>query len=132
MVSSFITPPKAAGDNTSASVVNTSSFVIILALYLTIFIIKKVGIQTKNKGSVVEKSTGLPLSNGVIRLFYTDIGQEIAHALIDQYGKFYCLVQNGTYKVQIEKKNADGSYTPVYQQSLVTVNNGVLNMSFSV
>jgi hypothetical protein len=105
---------------------------IILALYLTIFILKKVGIQTKNKGSVIEKATGLPLSNGIIRLFYTDIGQEIAHAIIDKSGKFYCLVQNGTYKVQIEKKNLDGSYTPVYQQGLVTVTDGVLNVGFRV
>jgi len=105
---------------------------IIFSLYIFIFIIKKIGIKTKNKGSVVEKSTGLPLSYGIIRVMYSDIGQEIAHSVIDKYGNFYCLVKNGTYTVKIDKKNPDGSYSLLYKQSLITINDGVLNKKFEV
>ncbi len=105
---------------------------IIFALYLFVLIIKKIGIKTKNKGSVVEKSTGLPLSYGIVRVMYSDIGQEVAHSIIDKYGNFYCLIKNGTYTIKIDKKNIDGSYSTLYQQSLVTVNNGVLNNKFEV
>lgn len=97
-----------------------------------IFIIKQIGIKTKKKGSVIEKKTGMPLSYGMVRLFYTDIGQEIAHSLIDKYGNFYCLIQNGTYTIKIDKKNLDGSYSTVYQKNLVTVKNGVLNANFEI
>lgn len=105
---------------------------IIFASYLFVLIIRKIGIKTKNKGNVIEKLTGMPLSYGIVRVFYTDIGQEIAHSVIDKYGNFYCLVKNGTYTVKIEKKNIDDSYTTIYQQSLVTVKDGVLNMKFIV
>jgi len=105
---------------------------IIFSLYIFIFILKKIGIKTKNKGSVIEKSTGLPLSYGIVRVMYSDIGQEVAHSVIDKYGNFYCLVKNGTFTVKIDKKNADGSYTTLYQQALITVDNGVLNKNFEV
>ena len=34
----------------------------------------------------MEKSTGLPLSYGIVRVMYSDIGQEVAHSVIDKYG----------------------------------------------
>ena len=105
---------------------------IIFALYVVLFIFKQNGISLDKKGSIFEKSTNLPLSYALIKLYYTDIGQEVAHAVTDKFGKFYCLVKNGTYTIVIEKKNQDGSYTPLYKQSNVTVKDGVLNIRFEV
>jgi len=105
---------------------------IMFTLYVIIFIFKKYGVPVNKKGSIFEKSTNAPLSNGIVKLYYTDLGQEVAHAVTDKFGKFYCLVKNGTYSVVIEKKDAEGKYLPVYKQNNVTINNGVLDLNFNI
>ena len=105
---------------------------IIFSLYAVVYIIKMYGISPNKKGSIIDKNTNLPLSYSIVRLYYTDIGQEVAHAVADKFGRFYCLVKNGTYTVVIEKKDENGNYSPIYKQTNVTVKDGVLNVGFRV
>jgi hypothetical protein len=47
-------------------------------------------------------------------------------------GRYYCLIQKGSYYVTIEKKNTDGTYTLVYTSEPFIVKNGMINTTFQV
>jgi len=50
----------------------------------------------------------------------------------DERGRYYCIVPKGEYVVDIEKKNPDGSYTRIYESSLISSTSGIINRSFAV
>ncbi len=95
----------------------------IFALYIIMFILREVGLKYNSFGSVSDKE-GNPLSFAIIRIF-TPTGIEISHKVTNKTGRYYCLMSNGTYLMTIEKKNADESYTKVYE-GVHEVKHGVL------
>jgi len=104
----------------------------IFTFYMLIFIFRKINFKTKKRGSIKERSTGYPLSFSIIRIYYQNLNQEIAHSVADRFGHFYSLVKNGTYRIEIQKKNIDGTYSNVYSKDSVTITNGVMNRDFVV
>ena len=106
---------------------------IILGLYLFLLLLRVLGIKPKPLGHVVYKSTGMPLSFGIMRVMIPGSEIEVAHKIIDAYGRYYCLVPNGKYYIRIENKNSDGSYSLVYTSLVVnTLKNGIIKEVFKI
>ena len=105
---------------------------VIAALYVIVFLLRKTTLKQKPQGYVSEKSTGLPLSFSILRVFSASLNTEIIHKVADAIGKYYCLVPNGSYYVKIEKKNPDGSYAPAYTSEPFEVTKGYIKKSFEI
>lgn len=67
-----------------------------------------------------------PLPFSVIRLFLTDLNQEVKRVVTDELGRFYLLVRPGEYYYTIEEKLPDGNYQKIYQSSPISLNQGIL------
>lgn len=106
--------------------------IVIFGLYLLIFILRMTGLKTKALGMLVEKATGFPLSFAIIRIYSVATKTQIVHRVADKYGRYYCLIGNGTYYATVEKKNADGTYSVIYTSDPITVKKGYLNQSFEI
>ncbi len=104
----------------------------IFGLYCVLLVVKMFGVKQKAHGSVVEKSTGLPLAFAIVRVFSIDLNRELFSRVTDKFGRYYCLVPKGKYTISIEKKNADESYTPVYTSPTIDAEKGVISEVVSV
>jgi hypothetical protein len=104
---------------------------IILALYGGIFLLRRLGVKPKSWGGISNKE-GYPVPFAIIRVFSLATKTEITHKVADATGRYYCLIQNGTYYVTIDKKNPDGTYTKVLETEPFQVVKGFLNKSFTV
>ncbi len=99
----------------------------IFALYLIMLVVKEVGPSLSKLGTVLDKTTGRPLQNAIIRVYSATLGNEVLRKITTKYGQFYCLIPNGQYLVTIEKKNpADGTYTKVFSSDTVKVTSGII------
>lgn len=104
---------------------------IIAGIYVVLLILRHIGLRPRTYGTLVDRTTGDPLSFAVIRIISPILGREIVHKVTDQYGRYYCLVPRGTYTVRIEKRNRDESYIVAGEVSL-KVTQGIINQAFSV
>jgi len=104
----------------------------IFGLYCVLLVVKMFGVKQKAHGSVVEKSTGLPLAFAIVRVFSLDLNRELFSRVTDKFGRYYCLVPKGKYTISIEKKNPDESYTPVYTSPVIDAEKGVISEGISV
>ena len=105
--------------------------VVILALYIILFLSNRKAWRGHARGSVFFKDTNLPIAYGILRVKSED-RKEVTHKIIDRIGHYYCLVPDGVYTVNIEKKNQDGSYTKIYEEEKIEVKNGFLRKEFRV
>ena len=105
---------------------------IIFILYVFLFGLRKTTLKKKAKGKLKEKSTGEPMSFALVRIFSAATNVEIAHKVADKLGHYLCLIPNGNYYVQIEKKNLDESYSVVFKSEVIEVKKGILNQAFEV
>ena len=82
-------------------------------------------------GGIFEKVTGAPMSFAIVRLI-SEAGNEVAHKVVDQFGRYYLLVRKGRYTIAVDKKNIDESYSRVYTSGLVEIKKGYLDTTFEV
>lgn len=107
-------------------------------LYGLLFIINFIlanNVSAMPYGTVIEKSSGLPLGFARIQIFYDmPSPQPIKYAtkICDRDGKYYCLAPKNRYYITIEKKNPDQTYKKIFTSSPFTVSNGVINTTFEV
>ena len=106
--------------------------IVILAIYLLLFILKRTILKPRAFGSVWQKESHDPLSFAIIRIFFVGGNREVAHKVTNKTGKYYCLLSNGNYYVKIEKKNPDESYSLVYTSEPIEVKKGYINKKFIV
>jgi hypothetical protein len=106
--------------------------IIIFCLYILIFILRRTSFKKKARGKLMDKSSGDPLSFALVKIFSSATNVEIAHSVADRMGRYFCLVPNGRYNVQVEKKNSDESYSVAYKSEPIEVVHGILNREFSV
>ncbi len=106
--------------------------VVIFALYVGVFLLKKYGISARPFGGIVEKATGNPISFGIIRISSVSTSVEIMHRITDATGKYYCLLPNGQYFVRIDKKLPDGTYQILGEKIPVMVTKGYLAETFEL
>ena len=104
---------------------------IIFGLYVLLFILRRVTFKKKARGKLIDKN-GDPLSFALIRVFGANTNVEIAHKVADKMGRYFCLIPNGQYYVQVENKNPDESYSVVYKSETLEIKNGILNKVFNV
>ncbi len=105
---------------------------IILCFYGVVLILRAFGVRPKKPGYVIEKETGFPLSFGIIKIFSAEIGREVAHVVIGKTGKYYTLVPNGEYYMQIMKKTGEDTYEKVFQGEDFAVRGGYIGKVFKV
>jgi hypothetical protein len=105
----------------------------IAVLYLLILVLRRSGIALKSTVGIVKDAyTGLPITDALIRVVSQETGIEVARKVVDENGKYYCLVQNGAYLVSVSRKDATGTYVPVGEPEEVHVHGGFLSHTFEV
>ena len=103
---------------------------IIFFLYIFLIVFRMHGVHNKVFGTITD-SAKHPLSFATISVFSKDLQRELFKKVADQYGRYYTLVPKGEYEIKISRKNADASYTEVYDTE-VNAKNGVINQSIVV
>lgn len=101
----------------------TTYNIVIFCLYVVMAILREVGLRYNSFANVKDRE-GNPLSFAIVRI-YSMSGIEISHKVTNKVGRFYALMQNGTYTISIERKNPDESYTKIYEGPYV-VTKGVV------
>jgi flagellar basal body rod protein FlgF len=84
------------------------------------------GINKRKTGDVVDKE-GNPYSFAIIRVYIAGTDTQISQKVTSKTGQYYCLVQNGSYYITVEKKNGDESYTLVHKSEIFEAKHGILN-----
>ena len=100
---------------------------VILGLYVLILILAFVGIKPRAFGFVTEKETGYPLSFGVVSVFSSELGREVAHTVIGKTGRYYLLVPKGEYFIKIKKKISEDGYQDIFESESFNVKKGYIN-----
>lgn len=104
----------------------------IFILYLILFLLRFIKFRMNDKGKVIYKKDSSPVSFGLIHVLDAKDGKEVLKHTLDSEGNYICLLPNGSYKVMIERKNFDGTYTEVYRSGILNVKNEVLKQDFVV
>jgi hypothetical protein len=104
---------------------------IIFGLYLVLWSLRMIGLTQKALGSLAEKD-GSPLSFAIIRIFDAELKVEITNKVANKIGRYYCLVNKGTYYVKVEKKNNDESYSEIFTSPVFEAKNGIINQNFTI
>jgi hypothetical protein len=101
-------------------------------IYVIVALYKIFGISVYPKGSVADAATNIPVPFSVVRVYSTVTNQEILHRVADGMGRYYALTANGEYRVIVDRKNPDQSYTPVPVHDLVHVTKGYMKELFRI
>lgn len=118
---------------TIAVIVAPSNYNIsIFTMYLLLLFLRESGIRQNKSGLVVKKGSEIPIPFAIIRVFSAKTDVEIAHKTTDMIGKYFLLLQNGTYYVTIEAKKVDGTYKKVFTSDPVEVKNGILQRRWEI
>ncbi len=105
--------------------------ILIAGVYILLSILRMLGLKPRTHGMLSDRSTGQPLSFAIVRVFSRVIGQ-IKQVVADEYGRYYCLIPPGNYSFTVEKKNADESYTKVYESKEIDVKNGIIHQDIVI
>jgi hypothetical protein len=106
---------------------------IILGIYIILLVLRLIGLKPKSFGYVVEHGTGNPLSFAVLKIMMPSTDIQVSQKVADQYGRYYCLVPKGKYRVKVEKKNDDQSYASVYTSPVIDASRqGIIKKKFQV
>ncbi len=115
-----------------AAIIHATLFnIIIVGVYVILLVIRELGIRLYSSGSVKTKS-GNPIAFGIVRIYSAKLDKLLFSRPLDKYGRYYALVPKGDYRVKIEKKNDDQSYTEIYESKPFTAKRGVINRTFVV
>ncbi len=106
--------------------------IVIVTLYVFLFFIRMLGIKTRRYGRVLEEGTNRPMSYAVVKVCLAKNGKEVSKAVCDKNGKYFALVSNGNYYVNIDSKVGEDEYEMVYTSDSFEVNNGIINKNFKV
>jgi hypothetical protein len=96
-------------------------------VYVLVAVMRRAGFGPRTYGSLIEASTGEPLSYALVVVRDADTGTETLRTVADHRGRYYALVPNGHYVVEVAKKEQDLSYTPVYRSPDFAVSKGVID-----
>jgi hypothetical protein len=103
----------------------------VLVAYSLVLVFLKFDFK-KKPGRITIKDTNQPLSYAIVRVTTTDHMVTLRSGVSDAQGRYYCIVPKGEYLVDIEKKNADGSYSKVYESPKISSTSGIINTNFVV
>jgi hypothetical protein len=80
----------------------------------------------------VKESDGTPLSYARIKLFFTTQDVLAKEVVADADGQFYLLVPPGTYRLVVEERNRDGTYTPRIMNKELRLPKGIVTGNYVV
>jgi len=104
----------------------------ILGLSVALYALRSFGLHSQSKGSISDRQTKQPLPFSVIRVRGLQTGEELLHKVADRTGRYYAIMPNGTYRVSIDMKNPDESYTRIDINEPISVTKGYLKKNFKV
>ncbi len=116
-----------------ATVIHPTTYnIVILVSYAVVLISFNFTSRKKKLGSIIDKETHDPLSYAIFRVTGSDHQTVLRSGACDVLGRFYCIVPKGECYLDIEKKNADGTYVKVYESALLNNKTGFINSDFVV
>lgn len=104
---------------------------VVLAVYLALLASRFLVRDPRSFGAIRERRTGQPLSFAIIRVFTPDRATQITQKVADKFGRYFCLITDGSYAVTVDRKNADESYSTVYD-AVIKVKGGILKKKIYV
>ncbi|HEY4514721.1 MAG TPA: hypothetical protein VJJ22_01015 [Candidatus Paceibacterota bacterium] len=110
-----------------ATIISPSVFnFILLGIYVVVFIFQTYW-HSIWKAITVKDTDNEPYSFAIVRVFLSNLNQEVKRVVTDGFGRFYLLVSPGTYYITVDAKVGDGSYRRVYRSSSMHLSKGVLS-----
>lgn len=103
----------------------------IAVLYSLVGVVYSLSHRALPSGLVEEKRKGWPVPFAILRVFSLNGRTEVAHSVCDKYGRYYCLVPPGDYRVQVERRNAHGDYDRVLTQ-VMAAPHGIIRKRFVI
>jgi hypothetical protein len=104
----------------------------IFTLSVVLYILRALGLRAHPKGSVSDQHTDEPLPFSIVRVHSIATGQEVFHKVADRTGQYFALMSNGEYRVSVDKKNPDESYTTLPLPEPIVVKEGYLKKHFKI
>ena len=98
----------------------------LLSFYVIVFVVQTYWRVAFKATRVLDSATGEPYSFAIVRVFLSNLNQEIKRVVTDQFGRFYLLVSPGKYYLTIDAKMPDGSYRRVHRSEELDLVKGVL------
>lgn len=97
----------------------------ILCAYLLLFASNAV---SSTRGAIVKsKITGKPVSYAIVKIYSATDNREAMKKVTSPEGKFFALVTSGLYRLTVETKNSDGTYSLAHTSDVFKVNKGFIS-----
>ena len=100
---------------------------VVLSLYIIIFLVQTYWRSSWRAVMIKDAESGEPYSFAIVRIFMSNLNQEVKRVVADEFGRFYMLVSPGDYYITIDAKQADGSYRRVHRSEELNLPKGVLS-----
>lgn len=104
----------------------------IFALYVLVWLLRKLGPGERPHGVIIEKGTNAPASFAFVNVLHPETGMEVRKSVADVLGRYYCLVPKGTYRVGITLLKGEGNYISSDFSTTVNAKRGVIRKKFEV
>ncbi len=99
---------------------------IIILFYILSYIANKIFIARKRRGNITDEENR-PLPFAIVKIFAEGTHTvPVAKTVTDKYGRYYSLVPNGSYFIEIDSKNGD-DYKPIYESKVFDAYKGYIN-----
>ncbi len=105
---------------------------IVLSFYLILFFVQTYWHTNYKAIRIYDHKSGEPYPYSIIRVFLSNLNQEVKRLVADEFGRFYLLVAPGRYYITIDAKQNDGSYRRVYRSLDLNLPKGVLNEDIKI
>jgi streptogramin lyase len=104
----------------------------IIALFYIVTYVLNYIVFGKESGYLTEKTTHLPLSFAIVKIYRDGEDEPIMKKIADKFGQYYALVPNGKYYLSIDRKNDDETYSEVARTGVINAEKCIINTSLVV
>jgi hypothetical protein len=104
----------------------------LVVLYSIVGVLRLSGFGPRPFGFLTDSHTGNPLAYAIVTIREATMPQDTVRTVADRLGRYYALVTNGRYVVDIAKKQENESYVEVYTSPVLQVKRGVVAQDFRV
>ncbi len=105
--------------------------IIIAGFYIVAYIFNYVVFKQKKSGQIMGEN-GIPLAYSIVKIFREGETEPMLKKITDAFGKYYVLVPNGNYRLEIDRKNSDASYSNIIHSDIFTIDTGIINTDYMI
>ena len=105
--------------------------ILVFCLYLILLFFRETGIKIKNFGKVFD-GEGNPVSFAIIKVYNAQTQTLISKKVANKFGQYYCLVPQGSYFVEIDRKLQNESYETIFKSEIINANKGYIKEIFKI